>query len=121
MSKMRKIISGPGLTKTRPVPVEFQPARDKGRQDVGRQIQQLKASIEKNLKQVCLAVKAGQLDKAAMLCNLVAVKRGHIMGLASKLSDSLAMEHLPEAEPLERKPRYRSQAKVKQFSRWSEV
>lgn len=93
--------------------------RSPERQAAERQIEQLKASIAKNMNQLRYALNHGKNDVAYTLCALISRKRINMLHAVEKLADVMNKEAIAEPAPILRKPATIAIAKRKGFKRWS--
>lgn len=93
--------------------------RSPERQACERQIEQLKASLAKNMKQLQFALNHGKTENAYALCALVSRKRIAWLHQVERLADIHAKEAQAEPAPIIRKPETITIAKRKGFKRWS--
>ena len=83
------------------------------------EIEQLKASLAKNMKQLQFALNHGKIENAYTLCALVSRKRIAWLHQVERLADIHSKEAQAEPAPLLRKPATIAIAKRKGFKRWS--
>ena len=93
--------------------------RSPERQAAEHQIEQLKASIAKNMNQLRYALNHGKTESAYALCALISRKRIAWLHQVERLADIHVKEAIAEPAPIIRKPATIAIAKRKGFKRWS--
>lgn len=93
--------------------------KDASRQSPAVRMTALKASILHNVRRVASLVARGEIDRAAVVCSIVAQQRGDLIGLMEKQAALLALDPV-EAAPIRRNSPIKVENKVKHYPTWSD-
>lgn len=95
----------------------FPSTRNKAAYGLDVQVRELKAHIERKLRQIAQLVRNGRYDQAGKVADIVSERRARLVLLVAGLE---ALEPEPEAAPILTKPKTKQVRKVKRYGRWSD-
>lgn len=95
----------------------FPSTRNKAAYGLDVQVRELKAHIERKLRQIAQLVRNGRYDQAGKVADIVSEARAR---LVLKVAGLEALEPEPEAAPILTKPKTKSVRKPKRYGRWSD-
>jgi hypothetical protein len=122
MSETKQVsVLRPGIAqthRTEAIPDHRYPStRTKASYGLDVQIRELKAHIERKLRQVVQLVRNGRYDQAGKVCDIISEARARLVLMAVGIE---ALEPEPEAEPIMVKPKVKAVKKPRTYKRWSE-